>query len=101
MDEHPAAQRERVRVARGRQAKQETLEQLLAHLRSPLREHAVERRAGSTYAAVAILAAPWWREMRAAMRWARHVVRRPGVPIELEVALADIRAALVPLARPS
>lgn len=53
---------------------------------------ALEHRAGTAARGLAILAAPWWHEMRAAMRWARHVIHRPFVPRELEVALAEILA---------
>jgi hypothetical protein len=60
---------------------------------------ALERRFGTADAGVAILAAPWWHDMRAAMRWARYVDRRPCVPTELAVAIAEIRAELAPFAR--
>jgi Nucleotidyl transferase AbiEii toxin, Type IV TA system len=59
---------------------------------------ALEHRAGTVQDAVAILSAPWWLEMPAAMRWARHVAARPFVPCELAVAIAEIRSALAPLA---
>lgn len=55
---------------------------------------ALKRRAGTAAAATQVLAARWWREPRAAMRWARHVARRALVPLELSVALADVRSAL-------
>jgi hypothetical protein len=60
---------------------------------------AIERRLGTARAAIAVLAAPWWRGPRASMRWGRHVARRSLVPDELGVAIAEIRSSLAPLAR--
>jgi hypothetical protein len=62
---------------------------------------AFERRVGSPHEAIAVLDASWWCEPRAAMRWARFVARRPFVPRDLEVVLAELRDALAPLARTS
>jgi hypothetical protein len=52
---------------------------------------AIERRGGD---GVAVLAAPWWRESRAAMRWGRHVARQAGVPDHLEAVLGEVRDKL-------
>jgi hypothetical protein len=52
---------------------------------------ASERRGGD---AVAVVAAPWWRDPHAAMRWGRHVARQPGVPADLDAILGEVRDQL-------
>jgi len=47
-----------------------------------------------TGAATAILERPWWREGRAAERWARRAAADPTVPWELAGVLAELRARL-------
>ena len=48
-----------------------------------------------------ILATPWWRDPRAAMRWGRYVARNAHVPNDLDVVIAEVSDKLAPLARPS
>jgi hypothetical protein len=46
-----------------------------------------------------LLAESWWREPRAAMRWASHGARAPAVPPRLDAVVAELRASLAPLGR--
>ena len=59
---------------------------------------AIEHRFGTAHAGAAVLERAWWRDDRAAMRWGRHVARQPFVPADLDVAIADVRDKLAPLA---